>query len=223
MDPFPEKYRYIIDRLGAPVGGRAIAESEIAPWRGRVPDQYLALIANVGIWFWYNGDFQLVEPLKYDPILRMVFGDDPDFKPDLCHVIGISAFGDMLVWSEEHHVVNIDFHFNSVRALKFFKPETKSDANSSLRISLSSLQEIPYNAYDDDGKPLFKRAVKAYGPLSFGEIYALKLHPALGGPMRLENFRRASALEALAIAAQAAPFVLKDLMARPPRIVRQLG
>ncbi len=63
---------------------------------------------------------------------------------------------------------------------------------------------------DQSGKPLFKHVLKACGPLTYGQIYAPRLHPALGGPIVAEAFRPVSAFEALLIAAQTGPFILHD-------------
>ena len=54
-------------------------------------------------------------------------------------------------------------------------------------------------------------------------MYLLVDHlvPAMGGRIVAENFRIASALEALSINAQTAPFVLKDVTGFRQRIIRE--
>ena len=65
--------------------------------------------------------------------------------------------------------------------------------------------------------------VQDHGELEVGQIYASKLHPALGGPITIDNLRPAGALAAMTIAAQAASFTLYNTTIPSVPAVRDVG
>lgn len=215
----PTDYDDVIEKFGRPKGGHVLDETEVARLRGALPEPYLTFLKAIGVGVWMDGFFQLVEPEKYQPIVEMIFGRDQEFKSSDIRIIGFSAFGNVLAWSPRLWRINIDMLFHTVQCLYLFEERPKIDAAMAFRTGLYRVDAGANDTPDGDGKPLFKRALKAYGALPLGQIYAPKLHPVLGGPRTLDNFRPASALEALALAAQAAPFMLEDT----PRIVREIG
>lgn len=109
--------------------------------------------------------------------------------------------------------------FHSVQCLYLFKKRPDIDAGKAFGNVLYGIDAGANDTIAADGKPLFKRALKAYGAVRLDQIYASKLHPVLGGQRTLDNFRPASALEALALAAQAGPFMLEHSL----RIAREIG
>lgn len=209
----------VIEKFGPPKGGHVLEETEIARLRGALPDPYLAFLKDIGVGVWMDGFFQLIEPEKYQPIVEMIFGHDKELKPSDIRIVGFSAFGSILAWSPRLWAIDINVLFHTVRCLYLFKEPPKIDAGKAFSNTLYLVDAGANDTVAADGKPLFKRALKAYGALPFGQIYAPKLHPALGGPRTLDNFRPASALEALALAAQAGPFMLEHSL----RTVREIG
>jgi len=215
----PTDYDDVIEKFGRPKGGYVLKETDVSRLHGALPDPYLVFLTEIGIGVWMDGFFQLVEPEKYQPIVEMIFEGDREFKPSDIRIVGFSAFGSILAWSPRLWRIDINVLFHSVGCLYLFKERPNIDAGNAFGNALYGVDAGANDTPDDDGKPLFRRALKAYGALPFGQIYAPKLHPALGGPATVDNFRPASALEALALAVQAAPFMLVDT----PRIVRQIG
>jgi hypothetical protein len=178
-------------------------------------------IAGLGIWM--DGYFQFCNPDRYRPVVKIILGNDADFRPDVSHCIGFSAFGRLLVWNEGLHVVRIDTLFHHVLASDYFKPTPNISDDIKIGTALSSVDDSVNDPPDDSGKDMYKRALRAHGPLRFGQIYAPKLHPALGGPLQVDNFRPASALEALALSAQAGPFTLRSALMYQVKDVREIG
>ncbi|WHO75287.1 hypothetical protein [Rhizobium sp. BT03] len=112
----------------------------------------------------------------------------------------------MVAWNEDYKVVEINMLYGRVNCPELFSPEPDMDPKITLGIAIGSVNADSYDNPDEDGKPMFKRLMLAHGELEVGQIYASKLHPALGGPITIDNLRPAGALAAMTIAAQAAPF-----------------
>jgi len=223
MENFDNHFKSIIDKFGQPAGGGAVDPAMVETYRDRVPVALTAFWTTYGLGFWREGYFQLCDPRRYRPIAKFVFSEDADFPAQRTHIYGFSAFGRLLAWNETHRLVRVDLLDHSVRCVNYFKPKPNISPNIPILTSLFGADDEADDALDADGEPMFRRAVKTYGPLAMGQIYAPRLNPALGGAMSLDNFRPAAALEAMSLAAQSGPFVLKDVLARPPHVTRQIG
>ncbi len=155
--------------------------------------------------------------------MQKVFEGDADIKPERSHVVGFSAFGRLLVWNQDYGVTEVDLVYGRVLCDDLIEPDPDPDGYISLGVALANIDAGSFDLFDDEGHPLFNRVLKAYSELEFGQIYALKLHPALGGPVTVENFRPADAVTALTIAAQAALFTLYDSTQPHVPAVRMIG
>lgn len=193
----------------------------IASARGRIPDTLLDFWVAYGWGIWLDSYFQLCDPARYRPILETILDGDPDFSASRSHVIGYSAFGSMLVWNEEHRGMDIDMRRVTCRA--FFKGAAATKADTAIAIAVGNVNDTAYDPPDNAGKPLFKRVRSICGQLELGQIYGPKLDPALGGVIEAESFRRVSALEGMAIAAQIVPFTLFDSTKPSVPAVRRIG
>ena len=145
----------------------------------------------------------MVDPEVYRGSIRVAFDGDPDFSGDHCHPIALSAFGDLILWSESHWNMSADFRNGELVPPLMLEPHRKTTQEIHIYTSLvSSDYTEDYDLYDDAERPLFKRAKRELGSLEPDEIYALKLAPALGGIAGLENLKRVKAREQIGILAQ---------------------
>jgi hypothetical protein len=216
-------YENAIKKYGEPQEGESISPDHIDTYRSHLPDTLLEFWKIYGIGKWMNGYFQFCQPTKYIPIIDMIFDGDKDFNPHKTHAIGFSAFGGILAWNEQHGVMNIDPLDLRVSCGQLFKPAPEKTPGSRLGIAVQSVDEDVYDKADENGKPMFKRALKAYGELGFGQIYAPKLHPALGGTITVDNFRPADALVAMSIGVQTGTFTLYNTTIPSVPAVRTIG
>jgi hypothetical protein len=223
VENLTEDFEYAVSKFGMPAFGEAASPELLDRYRGRLPDSLLGFWRIAGFGVWQNGYFQFCNPDRYRPVVNMIFGNDKDFSPEVSHCIGFSAFGRLLVWNQGLHVINIDTLFHHVLASDYFKPTPKVSDEIKIGTAVSSIDDSVNDPPDKNGKDMYKRALKASGPLRYGQIYAPKLHPALGGPLEVDNFRAASALEALALSAQAGPFMLRSAILYEVKDVRQIG
>lgn len=216
-------YQKRLDELGPPYGGEPLPSEVIDAYKGRLPDTFLDFWRVCGLGKWLKGYFQFCNPENYKPILRSVFEGDRDFDPEITHALGFSAFGEILAWNEQYRVVKIDTLNNSVSCGALFKPKPDISLDISLGVGIGNVNATSYDLSDQSGKPMFKRLLKACGELEFGQIYAPKLHPSLGGPLTVENLRPVDALVAMSIAAQSQAFTLYNTTIPSVPAVRFIG
>ncbi len=221
MTKLSEDFEYALEKFGPPVGGTGPGDFDVEHFRGKIPHSLLDFWHLRGLGVWLNGYFQFCDPDKYRPILKYIFNNDMEFKAERCHLIGFSAFGNMLIWSEDYQITDVDMIGHQVSALRYVKPDPSIKPDIAIGVAISAVDDPAYDAIDETGKDLFKRVLKAHGPVDFGQIYAPKLYPAMGGHITIENFRIASALEALSINAQSASFLLKDATSFSQKIIRE--
>jgi hypothetical protein len=223
MNQLSDGFEYAISKFGMPVSGEKASPQLLNNYRNRVPKALVDFWEFAGFGVWLDGYFQLCDPDRYQPVLDMIFTGDKDLKPERSHLIGFSAFGHLLVWNEDYRVADIDMIYHHVLCSELFKPESKISEEINIGVAISNIDDEANDPPDQDGRDMYKRVLKAHGPLKFGQIYAPKLHPALGGPVTVDNFRPASALEALALSAQAGPFTLRSAIMYVVKDVRQIG
>ena len=223
MNKLSEDFEYALSKFGAPILGERAPPALFDKYQGRLPKSLLEFWEFAGFGVWLEGYFQFCNPDRYRPIVEMVLGNDLQLKAEFSHIIGFSAFGRALVWNENYRVADIDMLYHNVLCSELFKPNPKISDEINIGVAISSVDDEANDPPDESGRDMYKRVFKAHGPLKFGQIYAPKLHPALGGPVTVDNFRPASALEALALSAQAGPFTLRNATSFPVRDVRQLG
>ncbi|WP_026868633.1 GAD-like domain-containing protein [Inquilinus limosus] len=223
MADLPRSFQRALGKFGEPVGGEAAPSSVLQAYHGCLPDGLLQFWERYGFGVWLDGYFQFCNPDAYHQVIQAILGNDPQLKAEESHVIGFSAFGRLLVWNEDYRVTRIDTLYHRVLCDELFSPAPNIDDDIAIGISIANANAGANDPPDQDGKPLFERVRKASGPLSYGQIYAPRLHPALGGPIVVEAFRPVSAFEALLIAAQTGPFVLYDASTPQVRAVRAIG
>ena len=63
-------------------------------------------------------------PPDYADLVEQIFEDDPDLLSSATHMVGFSAFGELLLWNEQHErvLVNLPRLTARVRALDVPEP-----------------------------------------------------------------------------------------------------
>jgi|GEM_PF-1555481 hypothetical protein len=225
MTKLAEIRTYALSKLGKLDKVTPYPADSLAALQGRVPGSMIDMLHTLGLGTWGKGKWQTVEPQSYDGLLQQTLRGDPDFSAGDCTVFAILGFGDLTCWHRRFGIVNIRVLPNTLSAPSFYDngPEDAEQAALLNFMSIHLTAGDYYDKYAGDGKGLFARLVKAHGPLAPGQIFAPRLHPAIGGAVTVENFRPASAPEATALLHQMEPFVFMDH--RKPRAVevRMIG
>ncbi|WP_298261209.1 GAD-like domain-containing protein [uncultured Litoreibacter sp.] len=204
-----------------------VSGDTVETYRSKLPELLLDIWKQHGVGGWYNGLYRLCIPNDFEGLLSQVFHADDDFSHNDCNVIAYSAFGNLVVWSERHGLVEISLLRGVLTCDDLLHLEKKTKSSISLTSEFYMLSEKSsleaHNAYDDADKPLFARARKRLGDLEPGECYGFFPALAMGGAPRLENLKRTKALEHFLFLAQLQQFTLMDYLSRPIRAVRMIG
>ena len=200
----------------------AVAPETIERYRAVLPALFIEIWEKLGVGVWKQGQFQLVEPESMGPLLRDIFDEDTQLSPERVHIVGYSAFGQLMFWSEAYGLGYVDLLNGLVYCRGVIEP-TPLTADMFSYIALSQLKASAPNPPGTDGKPLFKRAVRRFGALEPGECFGFFPALPLGGSQSLFNLRRVRALEHFSFLAQLTSFVLVDFRTSPPSVARPIG
>ena len=214
--------QYMFERHGSPSAGSRLDEGNLKAYDGRLPSVLIDHWREHGLGIWLKGYFQFCDPEKYEGVLRIVLDGDPDLEPEQSYVIGYWSMGRLLVWNEKYRRTMIDLVDHRVECPELTGDrKDRSDARM-LRSALSFIDLGVHDPGDDEGNKLFPQLLRKYGPPKFSEIYAPKLHPALGGSMSVENFRPVDAEVAMTLMAQAAGFDLHRVTTTPTSLIDEV-
>lgn len=203
---------YALSQLGKLDNASPYPAETLAWLQDRVPTSMVDMLETLGIGTWGQGKWQTVDGRQYEGILSQALRGDPDFSAEDCTVFAIKGFGDLSCWHRTFGAVNIDVLPNTLSAPTFFEGGP-SDPEQAALLAFSTVALLVrdyYDKYGADGAGLFKRLLKEHGPLATGQIFAPRLHPAIGGTMTMENFRPVSAPEAVALLHQMEPLAMMD-------------
>ena len=218
-----EEFAYILSKFGAPKGVSPAPPAQLGAYSGHLPKALLDVWALHGQGLMLDGKFQFCNPARLESNSKTIFGNDPQVPASRCHIIGYSAFGTLLVWSEDHADIRVDLLDGTASSLSLTGRSQKLAPDVAVSLPLFQLGDEVFDAFDEEGKPLFARALEKLGPLAPGEMYGFVPMLALGGRRKLENLEIVSALEHMAILAQARQIKLIDTSTMAMRVVRVLG
>jgi hypothetical protein len=196
----------------------------IAQYQGKLPKLLTTFWLQHGVGSWKGGLFTLCLPGDFQGLLSQVFAADPDFSHKDCHVIGYSAFGQLLVWSERHWVTRVDLLTGRVSCQVLVSPEKAGNPEIHMSTALS-VNADAIDVLDAGGNKLFAPAMRQMGGPGPGEAFGFVPALAVGGAPRLESMRIVPAPEPehFLFLAQLQQFKLVDYLSKPPRIVRDIG
>lgn len=119
-------------------------------------------------------------------------------------------------WHQDYGFTVIDILYGTV-ICRHLTTNIKRDQNRDRAFIVPFGAEA--DAYDKNGKPLFKRAISKLGRLEIGECYGFFPALALGGSPELENLKRVRAPEHFTIIAQTLEFNLIDVRGPGDQVV----
>ncbi|MGC9271831.1 GAD-like domain-containing protein [Acidiphilium sp.] len=188
-------FAQLLEDNGPPEQAMHPKPEHLAELEGRLPEDLLAFWRRYGIGMWKQGKFQFCLPQHFNPVVDRIFTGDAQLTPNETHIVGFSAFGELLAWNEQHQRLSINLPLLAVRVPKF--NEDKPGKSYPVAIPLNRLEfDNSFNFFEDtpEAEPLFSRARKRLGELSLGECYGFVPALPLGGPARLDHLQRMDAL-----------------------------
>ncbi len=212
----------VIASYGQPAG-EPLSPTTIDKLRGKVPNGLIRCWEKYGLGTVLDGFFQFVDPTRYSGVCEAVFDGDPELDSTRSYIIGLSAFGNLLVWNEEYNVISIDLvnlrTFGSSRK----KNQEPDEKNLALIGGLAVVDRPSFDERDSNGEGLFKPAMQKLGRLKLNQIYGFVPMLALGGNRSIDRLKIVSAPEHLLILAQIGPVSLLDSSTPYGHKLRDIG
>ena len=186
----------LVGEYGPPAKALPMPAAELDALESRLPAELLAFWREYGLGIWLDGKFQFCRPADYAELVEQIFEGDPDLLPSATHLIGFSAFGELLLWNEQHERVLVDLPRLAARVRAFDVRKPNDPAHFLLTTPLSLLgREGSFDVFehDDAAEPLFARTLARLGPLALGQCYGFVPMLALGGSAKLDRIERLDA------------------------------
>ena len=190
-------FERLVERYGIPEQAYRPSSAEFQALDGHVPDDLLAFWQAHGIGLWEKGRFQFCLPQRFAPVVNRIFANDCEILPNETHVIGYSAFGNLLVWNEVHQRLLIDLLMLEVDVPKLRRNKQGQDYPLTVPLVRLGASETTFDVFEDTetAEPLFKRAMAKLGALEPGQCYGFFPAPAFGGRQTLDHLQRVGARE----------------------------
>ncbi|VVN92678.1 GAD-like domain-containing protein [Pseudomonas fluorescens] len=185
-------FAYFIENFGEATQRTPVTEAYLAQWADKLPPVLLTCWREEGWAGYANGRLWTVNPDDYEDIKDAWLEKTPLATLDNFHVIARGAFGDLYLCGEKTGAsVTIICLHNEILALKNqLKPKPLHEQDTSIQALFGTAEVDDFDYSDTNGKLLFDRAVKKYGPLAPDEMYGFEPALVLGGSPTLENLRR---------------------------------
>jgi hypothetical protein len=203
MDRFIE--RFLNDKkFGPAISSRPVPTEKIEKYKGKLPDKLLDYWQAYGWCGYAGGLLWTVDPDEWDNELEDWIGDTEFMEQDAYHVIARTAFGELILWGERTG--------QSLKVLtawgmifpSFDEEEFAADGpDLTLQLFFSSSSKDAYDTKDENGAPLFDRALGKLGVLDHDTMYGYVPALGLGGKAMLDNLQKLDAHVHLNIIAQA--------------------
>jgi hypothetical protein len=183
-----EFFQSLIDNLGEANSHRQVPNSSIEKYRSILPDALLGYWREEGWCSFADGLFWIVNPEPFKATLDSWLQGSGLSEIDNYHVIARDAFGSLYAWGERYQrKITISSLAGGIVALKSQLQKPNPQPDRSLGIFLGSTSRESLDFEDNQGKPLFRRALMKLGPVGEDEMYAFEPALCIGGKADLEH------------------------------------
>jgi hypothetical protein len=202
MDEYFEDF-LVSSRFGPALASRPVPPEKIAKFKGKLPDKLLEYWHLYGWCGYADGLFWTVDPDEWEDELEDWIGDTDFMERDAYHVIGRTAFGELILWGEKTgQSIKVVTSWGMI--FPSFDPEKTSRRGPDLALQMffAVVSRKSFDTQDEKEEPLFQRALAKLGPLDHNTMYGYVPALALGGKAMLDNLQKLDAHVHLNIIAQ---------------------
>jgi len=193
-----EFFQSMIDNLGEATSRREVPAASIDKYQSRLPAALLGYWREDGWCSYADGLFWIVDPDAYKATLDMWLQGSGLAEIDNYHVIARDAFGSLYAWGERYQrKITVSSLAGGIVALKNQLQKPNPQPDRSLGIFLGATQRDSLDFDDNQGKPLFQRALAKLGPVAEDEMYAFEPGLCIGGKADLEHMVKVNMVEHL--------------------------
>jgi hypothetical protein len=205
-----DDFEYYFEKYGKPENTAPVPAEDVGALSEEMPPLYGALLKEYGTFTQRNGMFKFVRTDSLASLAEMLLRGDPDLGDGKAKVFCFSIFGTLYFWHPVLGLGFVDLVKGEVTCFNLTSGESAPVGElffGPFDVPFS-MESESYDVFDDQDKPLFKRAFKKLGPAELMECYGFVPALAFGGEALLENLKKLSAPEHFAILAQATEFTL---------------
>jgi hypothetical protein len=178
----------MIDNLGEATSRREVPEASFDKYQSKLPAALLGYWREEGWCSYADGLFWIVDPDAYKATLDMWLQGSGLTEIDNYHVIARDAFGSLYAWGERYQrKITVSSLAGGIVALKNQLQKSNPQPDRSLGIFLGSTSRDSLDFDDNQGRPLFQRALAKLGPVAEDEMYAFEPALCIGGKADLEH------------------------------------
>ncbi|MGE8479110.1 MAG: GAD-like domain-containing protein [Pseudomonas shirazensis] len=190
----------MIDNLGEATSRREVPAASIDKYQSKLPPALLGYWREEGWCSFADGLFWIVDPDAYKATLDMWLQGSGLAEIDNYHVIARDAFGSLYAWGERYQrKITVSSLAGGIVALKNQLQKANPQPDRSLGIFLGSTRRDSLDFDDNQGKPLFQRALAKLGTVAEDEMYAFEPGLCIGGKADLEQMVKVNMVEQLMI------------------------
>jgi len=190
-------------RFGPTIDAKAVSRSKLDYYRGKLPDRLLEYWQAYGFAGYGSGLFWMTDPDDYSEVLKSWLYGTELYTRDAYYVIGRSAFGKLMVWgAKTGQSIDINCPFGMLFPSDDSASLQEDGGDFLIATWIGAKERAMFELTDENGKPLFDRALKNLGPLAHDEMYGFVPALAMGGPCRLDHLKKVKAVEHLMFLAQ---------------------
>jgi len=190
---------YFEEKFGKPENAVMPTSSDIARYKGVLPDVLLEYWQHFGFAAFRKGRFQLVNPADYAEALQFWLAGSELVNKDKYHVIQVGVFGDLRTWGETtgdgFTIAPLHSHIH-LNKKDYSKQISDGEAEYFFESFLINCYPTSFDTSDDRG-PMYARARKRLGPLAHDEIYGFVPALQLGGEWDEKSLKKVSGPEHL--------------------------
>ncbi len=195
-----EFFLSMIDNLGEATSRREVPAASFDKYQSKLPAALLGYWREEGWCSFADGLFWIVDPDAYKATLDMWLQGSGLTEIDNYHVIARDAFGSLYAWGERYQrKITVSSLAGGIVALKNQLQKPNPQPDRSLGIFLGSTSRDSLDFDDNQGKPLFQRALVKLGPVAEDEMYAFEPALCIGGKADVEHMVKVKMVEQLMI------------------------
>ena len=105
-----KNFQYKINKHGAPQGCRPLTADLERFFVENFPASYVDFVRAHGLGGYFDNGYQFVDPREYNALAALIFKADSDFSHKNSFIVAFTAFGELVVWSQNYFVTDVSCH-----------------------------------------------------------------------------------------------------------------
>lgn len=190
IDPDME---WFLQQFGQPEVSEPPGDATLRHYQGKLPSRLLEYWQEFGFCTFQGGLISIVNPADYDGALQTWLKGTSVSRLDTFHVIARSGFGDLYLWGEK---TGQSWNIEPMNGRLFNngskeKEIAAGEGNDQIEAFFGVIDPGYVDAIDTGTrKPIFRDAVKRFGPLEPQEMFTFEPAPFLGGEKSLASIAK---------------------------------